>query len=77
MSMSVALMVSNLFSMIMPINEQTLVNEILHNEIITANYRVATLIPSQMSFITQSIIIYYFTILAQKENIAEARERGL
>lgn len=71
MSMSIALMVSNLFSMIMPINEQTLVNEILHNEIITANYRVATLIPSQMSFITQSIIIYYFTILAQKENNRE------
>lgn len=71
MSMSVALMVSNLFSMTMPINEQSLVNEILHNEIVTANYRVATLIPSQMSFITQSIIIYYFTILAQKENNRE------
>ena len=71
MSMSVALMVSNLFSMIMPINEQTLVNELLQSEVISANYKVATLIPSQMSFITQSIIIYYFTILAQKENNKE------
>lgn len=71
LSMSAALMVSSLFSMIMPINEQTLVNEILHSEVLTANYKVATLIPSQISFITQSIIIYYFTILAQKKNNKE------
>ena len=68
LSMSIALMISNLFSMIMPINEQTMVNELLRSEVLTANYKVATLIPSQMSFITQSIIIYYFTILAQKDN---------
>jgi len=62
MVMSISLMLSNLFSLIMPINEMTLVNELLRNETITANYKIAIMIPGQLSFVTQSIIIYYFTI---------------
>ena len=50
---------------IMPINEMTLVNELLRNETITANYKIAIMIPGQLSFVTQSIIIYYFTIIAK------------
>ena len=49
----------------MPINEMTLVNELLRNETITANYKIAIMIPGQLSFVTQSIIIYYFTIIAK------------
>jgi len=63
--MSISLMLSNLFSLIMPINEMTLVNELLRNETITANYKIAIMIPGQLSFVTQSIIIYYFTIIAK------------
>lgn len=68
MVMSISLTMSNLFSLIMPINEMTLVNEMLHDEIITANYKIAIMIPGQLSFVTQSIIVYYFTIVARTEN---------
>ena len=68
MVMSVSLMLSNLFSLIMPINEMTLVNELLRDEVITANYKIAIMIPGQLAFVTQSIVIYYFTIVAKTEN---------
>lgn len=66
--MSISLMMSNLFSLIMPINETTLVSELLRSETITANYKIAIMIPGQLSFVTQSIIIYYFTIVAKTED---------
>lgn len=69
--MSLSLMISSLFSLIMPMNEMTLINELLRDEIITANYKVAILIPGQLSFVTQSIIIYYFTIIAKMEDKEE------
>lgn len=65
LAMSFSLMISNLFSLIMPINEMTLVNELLRDEVITANYKVAIMIPSQLAFVTNSIIVYYFTIIAK------------
>ena len=68
MMMSISLTMSNLFSLIMPINEMTLVNELLHNEIVTANYKIAIMIPGQLAFVTQSIIVYYFTIVARTED---------
>lgn len=71
MVMSLSLMISNLFSLIMPMNEMTLVNEILRNEVMTANYKVAIMIPGQLPFITQSIVVYYFTIIAKMENKKE------
>ena len=46
--------------MIMPINEQFLINSMIRDEIITANYKVAILIPSQILFITNSVVIYVF-----------------
>ena len=63
--MSISLMISNLFSLIMPINEMTLINELIRDEVITANYKIAIMIPSQLAFVTQSIVIYYFTIVAK------------
>lgn len=68
MEMSLSLMISNLFSLIMPFNETTLISELLRNETITANYKIAIMIPSQLSFVTQSIVIYYFTIIAKKQD---------
>ena len=65
MVMSISLMISNLFSLIMPINEMTLINELIRDEVITANYKIAIMIPSQLAFVTQSIVIYYFTIVAK------------
>lgn len=66
--MGLSLLISNVFSMIMPLNETFLVNNLISDEIITANYKVANLIPSQLSFVTSSIVIYYFPILAQERN---------
>lgn len=64
LSMGLSMMIANFFSMIMPMNEQFLVNNILIDEIITANYKVAMMIPSQLGFITNSIMVYYFPIIA-------------
>lgn len=69
--MSFSLMISNLFSLIMPINEMTLVNELLRDEVITANYKIAIMIPGQLPFVTQSIIVYYFTIIAKMQDGGE------
>lgn len=65
MVMSVSLMISSLFSLIMPMNEMTIINEVIRNEIVTANYKVAIMIPSQLAFVSHSIVIYYFTIIAK------------
>ncbi|MCF2555888.1 oligosaccharide flippase family protein [Faecalicatena contorta] len=72
--MSFSLMISNLFSLIMPINEMTLVNELLRDEVITANYKIAIMIPSQLAFVTQSIVVYYFTIVAKMKDGKEIWE---
>lgn len=67
-SLSLSFMFASLFSMIMPINETFLINHILRDEIISSNYKVAMLIPSQTIFISNSIGIYFFPILNQIEN---------
>lgn len=68
MVMSLSMMISSLFTLIMPINEMTMVNQLLRNEVITANYKVAIMIPGQLSFITQSILVYFFTIVAKMDD---------
>lgn len=68
MAMAISLLVSNIFSMIMPLNETFLVNNMIADEVATANYKVANLIPSQLPFVTSSIIIYFFPILAKEQD---------
>lgn len=68
LTMSFSLMISNLFSLIIPINEMTLINELIRDEVVTANYKIAMMIPSQLPFVTNSIIVYYFTIVAKMKN---------
>lgn len=71
LSMGVSLMVANLFSMMMPINEMLLVNYLIRSEAATANYRIAMLIPSQLGFITGSIMVYYFPKIAKMKDNKE------
>lgn len=71
MALALSMLVSNVCSMIMPNNEMFLVNNILKSETITANYKVATLIPSQLPFITSTLVVYFFPILAQKKSDLE------
>lgn len=66
-----SLLVSSVFSLIMPINEAFLVNNIIKTESITANYRVASLIPSQLGFVSSSIIIFYFPYFARMKEKAK------
>lgn len=66
LTMALSLLISNVFSMIMPYNEAFLVNNIIKDSVTTANYKVANLIPSQLPFVTSTIVIYFFPIIAQK-----------
>ena len=52
----------------MPLNETFLVNNMIADEVATANYKVANLIPSQLPFVTSSIVIYFFPILAKEQD---------
>lgn len=63
--LGLSLLVANLFSMVMPLNEAFLVNNIIKNVNITAEYKVAALIPSQLPFFTTAIVTYYMTIFAK------------
>lgn len=69
-----SLVVANIFSMIMPINENFLVNNIIRDVGISANYKVANLIPQQLTFVTSAIITFYFPKFAKIENKKEIWE---
>ena len=60
-----SMLLANVFSMIMPINEGFLVNNLIRDTTISANYKVANLIPQQVSFVTSAIITYYFPYFAR------------
>lgn len=66
--LGLALLFANLFSMIMPNNESFLINNILQQAHITAEYKVASLIPTQLPFFTSAIVTYYFPVFAKMEN---------
>lgn len=65
---SISMMLANLFSMIMPINEMFLINNYIKNEVVSANYKVAILMPSQIVFITSSVVVYLFPKVAHLSN---------
>ena len=58
------LMLSNFFSSVMPINESFLVNNIIQDEIVTANFKVAGMIPEQLLLFSGAITVYFFPIFA-------------
>lgn len=69
-----SLVVANIFSMIMPINENFLVNNIIRDVSISANFKVANLIPQQLTFVTSAIITFYFPQFAKIEDKNEIWE---
>lgn len=64
-AMALSLMVANLFSAMMPLNETYLVNNLIQDEVITANFRVAGVIPGLLILLTSSLMVYYFPIVAR------------
>jgi O-antigen/teichoic acid export membrane protein len=69
--MGFSLMLSNLFSGMMPINETFLVNNIIKDEVISANFKVAGLFPAQLLMVSSAIVVYYFPIVARRRADAE------
>ncbi len=64
-SMGISLMIASLFSGIMPLNEAFLVNNIIRDEITTANFKVAGQFPTMLTIISGALTVYYFPIIAK------------
>ncbi|MBR2604645.1 MAG: oligosaccharide flippase family protein [Clostridia bacterium] len=69
-----SLLLANVFSMIMPINETYLINNLVRDATITANYKVANLIPQQLTFFTSAIVTFYFPYFSRMETNLEKRK---
>lgn len=67
LTMGISLMFANLFSGMMPINESFLINNVLRDEVITANFKVAGFVPSQVYLITNAIAVYFFPLISKLE----------
>lgn len=74
-STGLALMFANLFSGMMPINEAFIVNNIIKDEMVTANFKVAGIIPSLLPIITSSVMVYYFPIIAAMKDGKQIKKK--
>lgn len=71
-SFSLSLLVANLFSMVIPLNESLLVNNIVQDATTIANFKISILIPMQITFFTSAIMTYFTPYLARKKPDEEA-----
>lgn len=71
-SFSIHLLLAGIFSMAIPLNETFLVNNILKDPSDISNYKIAALIPSQLTFFTSAIMIYYTPYFARMGSDEEA-----
>ena len=65
--MSAAMMITNMFSSIIMTNEMFIINHVIKDELITASYKAGTLIPSQLTIIANSVIVYIFPLVGDSE----------
>lgn len=75
LKMGLALMVANFFSGVMPLNEAFLVNNIVKDEVITANFKIAGLFPQTLLLISGAVTVYFFPIVSQMSDWAEIRKK--
>lgn len=68
-------LVANAFSHLIPLNETFLVNELISNETITANFKVAGLIPQQLAIIATGICVYFFPEIAKMTDFRKAWQK--
>ncbi len=59
-------MLGNFTSLMMPLNEAFIVNNVLQNKLLTADYRAASLLPQQIQFVVMSIMVFVFPYFAKK-----------
>lgn len=72
----VSILIANVFSMIMPINENFLVNNLIKDTVVSANYKVANLFPQQLTFLTSAIITFYFPYFAKMKKSREIKKKA-
>lgn len=61
--LGISFMIVNLFSGIMPLNETFLVNNLIASEEVTANFKVASIMPQLLFVVTGAVMVYFFTIV--------------
>lgn len=77
MGMGFAMMTASLFSGMMPINEAFLVNNVIRDEITTANFRVAGIFPSMLLLFSGAVTVYFFPIVSQMTDWRKIRKTVL
>ena len=75
LAMGLSLMVARIFSEMMPANEVFLVNQLIKDEVITANFRIAGLFPQLLLLISSCVSIYFFPIVAQMTDWREIKKK--
>lgn len=65
LKLGISLVIANLFSSIMPSNEAFLVNNIIKDENIISNFKIAGLFPEQLLLLTGAMMVYYFPAIAK------------
>ena len=72
---AIAIMFANMFSSIIPINELFIVNNMIQDEIITANFKVAGIIPSVLTIFTSAVMVYYYPIIAANKHTPQIKRK--
>lgn len=75
LKMGIALMLADLFSNMMPLNEAFLVNNIIKDEIISSNFKVAGQFPQLLPLVSGAITVYFFPIIARLSDGIEIKNR--
>lgn len=75
LAMGLSLMAARMFSEMMPANETFLVNQLIKDEIITANFRIAGVFPQLLLLVASSVNIYFFPVVAQMTDWREIKKR--
>lgn len=66
--MSLNIVIANAFSGMMPFNENLLIGNIIADEVVLANIRVAGLFPQMVLLVAQAVNVYFFPIVAGLDN---------
>lgn len=75
--LALSMMVASCFSYLMPVNETFLVNTLLKDSTITANFKVAGIFPQQLSLISGAVCIYFYPLVAKTKNYRQTGRRIL
>lgn len=73
--MATALIIASAFSQMMPYNETFLVNNIIQDEVITANFKIAGLFPQLLMMFSSAVTVYFFTIVSQMTDWKAIRKK--